>query len=264
VAAVSHPYNTSFVELSDGTVVHPNYEHDIGFSTKTYLSLERRAELVDEQLEIHTSDSRLLLDMLEKFDQTAGHPLESRLLMDRVGAFGFSFGGAVAAELAKLDSRVRSALELDGVFHGTVAADGLEKPLLLIDAPWLVNPLGEEHDWLGGAVDSSISWSEQANRETRQRWTEISEKKMEVLARSGGLRAVVEGTGHFDFTDQIFLSPLRRLSCAGPIAPVRAAEIIRAYSLAFFQQTLLDIQSPLLKPDANIFSEVSLQVWKSE
>ena len=59
-----------------------------------------------------------MLDELEKLDRTPGHPLESRLRMDRVGAYGHSFGGAVSVELAREDSRVRAALELDGVLHG--------------------------------------------------------------------------------------------------------------------------------------------------
>ena len=100
VVAISHPYNSSMVELADGSIANPDYSFDLGFSLARYIPIQERFAMADEELAIQTADCRFCLDELEKLDRTPGHPLESRLWMDRVGAYGYSFGGAVSVELA--------------------------------------------------------------------------------------------------------------------------------------------------------------------
>lgn len=249
VAAVSHPYNSSLVELSDGRTAHPDYGLDLGFSLDHYIPLEERLQLAEAELAIQTEDCRCVLNELEKLDRTAGHPLESHLLMDCVGAYGYSFGGAVCAELAREDDRVRCALELDGVLHGGAAKHGWEKPLMLIDSPWMVSP--DEHK---NEEDTRLA-------ETARLWKIIADTKASVLARCGGFRVIIEGIGHANFSDVGFMSPLRRFSQAGAAPQRRIAQILNAYALAFFRQTLLDEPSPLLSESAQAFPEAALTIW---
>ena len=149
VVALSHPYNSSMVELADGSVANPDYSFDLGFSLARYIPMQERFAMADWEVAIQTADCRFVLDELEKLDRTPGHPLESRLRMDRVGAYGHSFGGAVSVELAREDSRVRAALELDGVLHGAAFSHGLDKPVLLIDSPWMITP---------GSMQTILAW----------------------------------------------------------------------------------------------------------
>jgi len=58
------------------------------------------------------------------------------------------------------------------------------------------------------------------------------------LRQHGGIRAIVAGAQHLDFTDQTLFSPLRSLTFIGPIAGQRAREITRGLVLGFFDQTL--------------------------
>lgn len=51
-------------------------------------------------------------------DALASAPAAGGLRLDRVGAVGFSFGGAVAAHWARLDPRVVAAVNLDGWLFG--------------------------------------------------------------------------------------------------------------------------------------------------
>jgi dienelactone hydrolase len=248
VVALSHPYNSDRVELADGSVARHDSSLDLGFSRPRYIPLQERFALADWELAIQTADCRFVLDELEKFDRTPGHPLESRMRMDRVGAYGFSFGGAVSAELAREDSRVRGALELDGVLHGAAASYGLDKPILLIESPW-ISSLGES------SGDPRLD-------ETSQFWRSIAAAKARQLERFGGVRIVIDGLFHTSFTDQIFMSPLRRLARAGSMAPPRVAHILNTYVLAFFQQTLQDKPSALFSQDAENFPEVSVQKWR--
>jgi len=249
VVAISHPYNSSMVELADGSVANPDYSLDLGFSLAKYIPIEERFAMADQELAIQTADCRFVLDELEKLDRTPGHPLESRMRMDRVAAYGYSFGGAVSVELAREDSRVLVALELDGVLHGAAFSHGLDKPILLIDSPWMISP-GEHSD------NPRLA-------ETSRMWNIIAESKMRLLERCGGVRIIVDGMVHADFTDQIFMSPFRRLSSSGSIPPKRVAHILNTYVLAFFQQTLLDIPSSLLSRDAKDFPEATIQLWRS-
>jgi dienelactone hydrolase len=249
VVAISHPYNSSMVELADGSVANPDYSLDLGFSLARYIPLDERFAMADQELAIQTADCKFVLDELEKLDRTPSHPLESRMRMDCVGAYGYSFGGAVGVELAREDSRVRVAVELDGVLHGAAYSQGLDKPILIIDSPWMIKP--DEH------TDNPRL------AETSRLWNLIAESKMRLLERCGGVRIIIDGLVHADFTDQMFMSPLRRLSSSGSVAPKRVAHILNTYVLAFFQQTLLDIPSPLFSQDAKDFPEATVEEWRS-
>jgi dienelactone hydrolase len=262
VAAVSHPYNSSFVVLSDGRLAPPNYDHDIGFSMEVYIPLDRRLGMAEEELLIQTRDCRVVLDELERLNGTVGHPLAGHLQMDCVGCYGHSFGGAVCAELAKEDARVRSVLELDGVMHGESAKSGPEKPLMLIDTLWMANPHAEREVKPKSAVPAETTWRETAYEETVKMWGDIAKVKGAVLERNGGIRVVVAGMSHVDFIDQIFMSPTRRFSKKGEMKPKRVAEILRAYMLAFFEQTLRGVSSPLLTGKSQLFAETAVEIWE--
>jgi dienelactone hydrolase len=246
VVALSHPYNSSMVELADGSVAHTD-AIDLGFARARYIPLHERFAMADQELAIQTADCRFVLDELEKLGRTPGHSLESRMRMDCVGTFGYSFGAAVCVELAREDTRVRAALELDGVLHGAAAADGVDKPLLLIDSQWIVAQ---------GEPSSNPRLDE-----TSQFWNRIANSKTRMLERCGGIRIVIDGLVHTDFTDQIFMSPLRRISWSGSLAPKRVAHLLNTYALAFFQHTLLDKPSTLLSQNVKDFPEVRVQDW---
>jgi dienelactone hydrolase len=253
VVSLSHPYNSSMVELSDGSVVNPDPSLDLGFSFARYIPIQERFAIADEELAIQTADCRFVLDELEKLDRTPGHPLESRLCMERVGATGHSFGGAVSVEFAREDPRVRAAVELDGVLHGAAASDGLNKPVLLIDAPWMLSPGKYTALWAPETLDNA------RKAETAQLWDTIAESKARLLEICGGIQIIIEGLGHHDFMDQIFMSPLRRLSQAESLAPKRVAHIVTTYVLAFLQQTLLDKPTSIFTPGVADFQEVTVQ-----
>jgi dienelactone hydrolase len=251
VAAISHPYNSSHVELSNGKIAHPDYDEDLGFSLKRYIPLDARFAMADRELAIQTRDCSCLLDELERMNQTPGHLLQGHLRIDRIGAYGYSFGGAVSVEFAREEPRVRSALGLDGVLHGDSIKLGLQKPLMLIDSKWMVDPYEN--------VDNDPRVSE-----TAKMWNSIAEAKGGTLSRYGGMRVVIEGIGHVDFTDQIHMSPFRWLSRAGSLPPARVARILNEYIVAFFRQTLCDEQQFILEEGSKPFPEATLTVWPRE
>jgi dienelactone hydrolase len=68
---------------------------------------------------------------LDRFEACANADWHARVHFDRVGFFGFSFGGATAAEAGTFDPRVVAVANLDGSLMGHAAFGALEKPYML-------------------------------------------------------------------------------------------------------------------------------------
>jgi dienelactone hydrolase len=69
---------------------------------------------------------------LDRLEACANAGWRGRVRFDRVGFFGFSFGGSTAAEAATFDPRVVAAANLDGWLFGRAALAGFEKPYMVI------------------------------------------------------------------------------------------------------------------------------------
>jgi Platelet-activating factor acetylhydrolase, isoform II len=258
VVGISHPYNAAIVELHDGSVADGRSQVDLGsFYATPVLTLEQRLALADAEMRIQTDDDKFVLDQLTLMSATdppsgpsTDRPLAGHLDLTRVGAFGHSFGGNVSAELAREDSRVLSAIVLDGVLHGPVAESGLDKPLFRIKA--------ETPDVPPGGENSPI----QSTRVHAQ-MSKLGEGALaSTFERYGGYQVVIRGIDHENFSDKGFFSPFHFLSGIGTLPQSRAAEIINAYAVAFFKQTLKNEPQPLLSGAKAPYPEVvNFQSW---
>jgi dienelactone hydrolase len=134
------------------------------------------------------------------------------LRLERVGAVGYSFGGAVATRWASLDPRVAAAVNVDGWLLG--AADAPGAPLLTIGS--------EETPGRGD--------------EGRRR-AELDRRDVEALARRTGARSVsLPGAAHGDFLD----GALARRAWRGWLRadPRRTQARAAALTLDFLDQAL--------------------------
>ena len=99
VAAIWHPYSTGLVEFDDGRIAIINQAgSDISDANRPAMGA------------VWTGDALFSLNSLRALNQDdpilAGH-----IDFEHVGAFGHSFGGATAAELAHDDARVDAAIK---------------------------------------------------------------------------------------------------------------------------------------------------------
>ena len=81
----------------------------------------------------------------------------------------------------------------------------------------------------------------------------------QFYANTGGwkLLTYLQGTTHFDFSDVPAFSPLAPyLGLKGPLNGGRVMEIVRTYSLAFFDHSLLGVQAPLLEGPSEDYPEM--------
>jgi dienelactone hydrolase len=155
------------------------------------------------------------------------------LRLDKVGAVGFSFGGAVAAELATLDPSVAAAVDLDGWLFGDAARDGVPRPFLMVSTtgpPFASGPSAPPEQRNSAALDAANGRLIEAG-----------------LARYGGYALTISGTAHLNLCDVPFYPSLRRTG-TGSIDGARAAKLAEAYVAQFLSRNLEGTAAPLFAP----------------
>jgi pimeloyl-ACP methyl ester carboxylesterase len=241
VVGIDHPYNSEPVALPDGRVIHAVPAPDMDFTKN---SLETIRIAAAKELAKQAADTIFVLNQLQSMNVDSESPFYRHLDTNNVGAFGHSFGGAVAAQVCHDDPRIRAALDLDGSLWGDVQQTGLSKPFMMItgDAAAPVPP--EDRARLGNyqRVNAELDDSDNA-----------------MFRKFGGYRIFLHGSSHFSFTDKALFSPFKSFSDAGKLRPRRQFLIVRQYTLAFFEHTLRGKSSPLINDERGQFSEVAFQ-----
>ena len=201
------------------------------------------AYLEDPVFKIWKADARFVLDRLEALNREAG-PLQGKMDLTRVGAFGWSFGGALSVQLSKDDPRVVAAVDHDGQLFDDVRQAGTSRPVLLV-----------HH-----GVDDAALYPEKDRPLVRQLMDEVAtwDSTARVASTSDWYSLVIAGTDHGNFSDLALF--LRQPE--GRTDPGRAHEIINAYTLAFFDQYLRGKESALLAQEASAYPEATLRVWR--
>lgn len=241
VAAVDHPYNAHRVALADGSVIDTTVTWAIGGSAD--ISPQGFIGAWDTEMAKWTADDLFALDQLSAMNEDPQSRWFHRLNTNLAGAFGHSFGGAASIQASSEDSRIRSSLNMDGYVFGAIdkRADG--KPMMLIYESESAYP-GKD------PLSYSLDTLDIRNLDTS-------------LQTYGGYRLYVDGANHEDFSDQPLMSPLRQITDAGTMPPKRVHEIVRAYVLAFFNKTLLQKDSTLLRDGKSPFHDVTFERWTS-
>ncbi|MFJ8435979.1 alpha/beta hydrolase family protein [Kitasatospora sp. NPDC094019] len=204
--------------------------------------------MTDEEIVAYrTADIRFLLDRLTDLAAGTNPDAEQRPLppglgaaldLTAVGVAGHSMGGATAVQILHDDPRVLAGASLDGPVFGTVAADGLDRPLLLF----------------GAADDRPVRdamWD--------ALWPRLTSWRRQLL---------LDGSGHGSFADlEVLLSAARPVlgwpaeevdHLLGTIDPARAVAAQRAYLAAFFDLHLRHRPTPLFSMPSPTHPEVNL------
>lgn len=243
VVGIDHTHNSTPVAFPDGRVIHNTPEPlmtDFAHST-----VEEVNRIGAREIKVETADDIFVLNQLEAMNQNPSSVFFGRLRVSDSGAFGHSFGGAVSAEVCARDPRVRAALDLDGSLFGSVQQTGLAKPFLFMEE------------------EIPAYTAEQLNRSQSDRVENaLNESDTAAFNKFGGYRIFLRGSTHASFTDKPLYSPLPSLSGRGAIPPLREFHIIRAYSLAFFEQELDQQASPLLSSNKSPFPEAEILSFK--
>lgn len=219
-----------------------------------FSSAEANAATLRLAGELVQAQARDMVALLDRLRAGLGHgaafaPLAGGADFSRVGIFGFSFGGAVAAEACWADPRFHAALNMDGWLFGHVAWAGIAQPFMVLsdDTP------------LPGAAELALPRPEA--RFTAALNLADNQRVAAIMARHGGVRATIEGTRHSNFSDDPLVWPIRRMVDAGPADPAGAHALISGYVVAFFCKHLRGEDPALLRPEAVPPAGVRLERW---
>ncbi len=249
VVSIDHPYNAAGVALPGGRLVKESASNIAFWDWASATSMQIEAAW-SRECDIWTADSSFVLDHLQAENADPSSAFFRRLLITEVGAVGYSFGGSASLQVLGADSRVRSAINMDGWTINALRNRTSSKPIML-----LYEEASRPHPE-----------NLHSTNDYQRIYAEIDAYDAAAinpsLKRYGGLRLYIAGTTHEDFTDQPLVSPLAAISKRGAIAPARMEAMVRAYILAFLDQTLKGKKAPLLASDtASPYHEVKSEVW---
>jgi predicted dienelactone hydrolase len=187
--------------------------------------------IAQQSHQIWTEDTQFVLTKIEQMNSgQVASPFTGHLDTARIGVFGQSFGGSTAFQLCAVDPRCQAALNMDGSQWGNLLDNPLQTPFMMMSGE---NSIGI-NDWaLSNALES-------------------------------GYNIYVRDAYHINFTDFNLVSPLFKFPLFGALGKIDTRQmerIMNAYTLAFFDQTLKGIPSPLLQGDSPDYPEVELKVF---
>nr|AHE14778.1 putative lipase [uncultured bacterium] len=232
VVTIDHTYDAGQVQFPDGRVEVPALP-------------PLTPEVLTRAVLVRVADVRFVLDQLTALNagrnpdaehQRLPRGLRGALDLSRVGMFGFSLGGATAAEAMVEERRIKAGVNLDGTLFGRVISTGLHRPFMLVGA--------HNH-----TRDNDPTWA--------QLWANLRGWRLNLrLAHS-------EHNSFNDFqallpqiADQLNLPPEVVLGAIGTIDPRRSVINQRVYLRAFFDLHLRHRDNGLLAHPSARFPEM--------
>ena len=240
VVSVEHPGFAKIGSFPDGykfaadTLTFPkpsgNMKQDV---------LDSWAYLSDVVFEAWMKDAEFALDQVEELNRAGDSPFKGRLDLDHIGALGWSFGGAEAMQLSRVDPRIKAAIDDDGQLFGDVRDKGTSRPFLQFHntSDPTAGQKPEAAAALKDAIDQVHAWDRIVKEKSTGDWYDVQ------IAR----------TNHGSFSDLMLFFP----SAPDQIDPRKAHEIINAYTLAFFDKYLRGKSSDLLAATPSPFPDVT-------
>ncbi len=244
VISVEHFGFNQTTAFPDGTPFAPDtlaFPKETGDGTKD--ALASWAYLGDPVFLIWKADARFALDRAELMNRVPG-PFQGRLDLEHVGAYGWSFGGALAIQLTVDDPRVKAAVDHDGQLFGNVREVGTSRPVL------------QFHH----GADDALAYPEKDRPMVRTLMAEVESWDSVARTRSTAdwFDVTIAGTDHGDFSDLALFYPRK----PGDTDPREVHTIINGYTLAFFDRYLRGRQAALLEREGSPFAEATFRAWK--
>ena len=255
VFSIEHPYEASANIFPDGRVIFLDEKHPrlvqvyaeqgeaMGWLNEWSKSPPRPEsipglfeELIaktptsTKSMDTWTADARFVIDELERINRgESEHLFAGRLDLDRLGALGFSFGGATAAQLCLTDPRCKAGVNMDGLQFGRVCGQSISQPFMVFYHQW--NPLLRIND------------------HAYRNFTGTT------------FALTIRGTEHHNFAGgSTWFSALGIADMIGTIDVERGYRIINDYVLAFFGAYLNGKDSDLLKGPSAAYPETVFEM----
>ena len=252
IFSIGHAYESSLVLDAQGRAIAMSetrvqaFDQEIGQAHQAYLEIfsttgaeqiqaarawMAASPLAQQSVQIWTQDTQFVLTQIEQMNSgQVDSPFAGHLDTARLGVFGQSFGGATAFQVCAVDSRCKASINIDGTQWGNLLDTPLQIPFVMMSG-----------EYTNGINDWALSHSLES-----------------------GYNLWVRGSEHINFTDFNLVSPLFKFPLWGALGKIDTRQmerIMNAYTLAFFDQTLKGIPSPLLQGASPAYPEVELGIF---
>ncbi|HUI22464.1 MAG TPA: hypothetical protein VLZ74_15660, partial [Methylocella sp.] len=200
---------------------------------------------------LQTGDSKVrreakqALTVLDRLTACANVNWHTRVRFDQVGFFGFSFGGAVAAQAATWDPRIAAVANLDGTLFDRAATGALKKPYIVFLTKEDIFPKPLE---LQSPEPAKRYFAALMERDLRE--------EVGLANQRDGFGLRIRNSYHENLSDQAFSR--RFFKTWFLVDPYRVKTIRDAYLLGFFDTYLRGMPSPLLTQAPSPFDEVEI------
>jgi dienelactone hydrolase len=204
----------------------------------------------DERARAYARDASAALDRLSAMNNGDSDPrFAHRLNLEQTGIFGYSFGGAIAAQATRFDPRFKAAVNLDGRHWADGRQQGVAVPYMFVGEKLLMPTQAKltstDPETRYEAIMDQVDYTQLAQN----------------LRANGGIQVTIDGTAHINFSDDALRSPLRRFTHGGAIDPQRGLFIVNSLVVEFFEQNLVQRPAPLLAANRQPFPEARAEYW---
>lgn len=248
VAAIDHTYNAGRVAMPDGRIIDDDFGSAAIDPTKR--TAEQILDVWDKELRKWVADQVFVLNMLQEENLDKQNPWHGRLDTNKAGAFGHSFGGAASVQVCSVDARIRSGLNMDGWTFGDIRKRASNQPAMFM--------YGTKED--EAHLQQDLASKNHGTQEAAELYVNDMKQIDSSLKQYGGYMLYVNGASHLDFTDHSLVSPWRNWTERGHLSPARIQTIVRAYVLAFFDETVRGGDPVLLQSgNSSPFHEIAIE-----
>jgi len=227
VVAIDHPYGSALTTFPGGRRIETRLANVDAFGSEQ--ALASFIDTATTQLRVRVDDAKFVLETLGRLNaEDSDRLLTGRLDLERVGIFGFSFGGAVALQACWLDPRFKAGVDIDGLILAESAKEGASSPFLFILSD--AEPRTDAPDI---RARNEAIFDELQLKQMKQL---VSEQRAQLLRVPGAL--------HNNFNDAPFYSPLSIGSEIAALDANATAATLGHYVQAFFDRSLKQIHDP--------------------
>lgn len=169
-----------------------------------------------QETSLHVRDIGFVLDRLQSQATTRGSFFFGRLDLERVGALGWSLGGAASFQASRDEPRIKAAVNFDGRLYTDAVDTGTHRPILMVHGDRRQGPLPSAAEREVRLVADSLFWRMFSN--TDADWYDLT----------------LQGAHHQHFSDLTLMRP------ADPqyLHPRQAHDISNEFTLEFFDKYL--------------------------
>ena len=191
------------------------------------------------------ADARFVIDKITELNEEGR--FNKILDLDKIGMYGWSFGGATSIKACIVDERIKAAVDHDGQLFGDAEKEVIKAPFMLFHS--------------GIMPEAPKGKDDQESRKNKKIMDELikmvsaNDQQLKTRSKNDWYDVTIKGAAHGHFSDLVLLYP----EYAGDLKAFRAYEIINSLTVSFFDYYLKKEPSKLLDNPKTIFPEVILE-----